>query len=819
MQTLLIDNYDSFTFNLYQLIAEVNGVAPIVVRNDAASWEEIRDLDFDNIVISPGPGRPEVPGDFGICRDAILEATVPLLGVCLGHQGLCHLFGGKVDYAGTVMHGRPSDVFHSNEGMFEGLPSPFSAIRYHSLLVSDLPDTLRKIAWTEDDILMGVEHTTKPIWGVQFHPESINTEYGHQLLRNFRDRTAEHLKLHPPRRRITDGARPRRNREDYDVVLREFTEIKRPAEGSTLHGKPFRIHFRRLPMHIDQDQVFLKHFANSQPNFWLDSALFRNFSRFSYMGDASGPHAEFVSYDLPSRTVSVERNGSVEEFNESIFSYLDRTLNERYANIDGLPFDFNLGYAGYLGYELKADCGADAAYEASTPDAAFVFADRMVVFDQEDDIVYLICIDDIDNDARAREWLDTMWDSIQDLDPIKPWIPSPNPAPMDQTFRHDDTEYLRLISDAQREIKKGETYEVCLTNMITHHVTIDPLNTYRALRESNPAPYATYLDFPGVAVLSSSPERFLTIEPNGMVESKPIKGTRKRGRTTAEDEQHFEDLRTHEKDRSENLMIVDLLRNDLGMVSDVGSVHVSKIFAVETYATVHQLVSTIRGRLRRGVSAIQCIKAAYPGGSMTGAPKKRTMEIIDRLEEGPRGVYSGAIGFLGLNGSADLNIAIRTIVVTPDDVTVGVGGAIVDLSDPQDELEEMILKSRALTDAISKTAKPRSDEDERRARDRSVELLAFRNRLNNIDASLVAMLGERYDICRAVAHHKRTANIPMMQNARVDEVKERCAEMGESHDVDPQFIRELYTLIINESCRIEDEIIDALPDEEPKANA
>jgi len=195
------------------------------------------------------------------------------------------------------------------------------------------------------------------------------------------------------------------------------------------------------------------------------------------------------------------------------------------------------------------------------------------------------------------------------------------------------------------------------------------------------------------------------------------------------------------------------------------------------------------------------------------------MEIIDRLEEGPRGVYSGAIGFLGLNGSADLNIAIRTIVVTPDDVTVGVGGAIVDLSDPQDELEEMILKSRALTDAISKTAKPRSDEDERRHRDRSVELLAFRNRLNNIDASLVAMLGERYDICRAVAHHKRTANIPMMQNARVDEVKERCAEMGESHDVDPQFIRELYTLIINESCRIEDEIIDALPDEEPKANA
>ena len=129
MQTLLIDNYDSFTFNLYQLIAEVNGVAPIVVRNDVAPWDEVRDLEYDNIVISPGPGRPEVPNDFGICRDAILEAKVPLLGVCLGHQGLCHLFGGTVDYADTVMHGRPSDVYHSNEGVFEGLPSPFSAIR------------------------------------------------------------------------------------------------------------------------------------------------------------------------------------------------------------------------------------------------------------------------------------------------------------------------------------------------------------------------------------------------------------------------------------------------------------------------------------------------------------------------------------------------------------------------------------------------------------------------------------------------------------------------------------------------------------------
>jgi para-aminobenzoate synthetase len=239
--------------------------------------------------------------------------------------------------------------------------------------------------------------------------------------------------------------------------------------------------------------------------------------------------------------------------------------------------------------------------------------------------------------------------------------------------------------------------------VISSDVRIDPLNTYRALRSRNPAPYATYLNFPGVAVLSSSPERFLTIDPYGVIDAKPIKGTRKRGATIEEDEALYEDLRTNEKDRSENLMIVDLLRNDIGAVCNIGSVHVSNIFAVESYRTVHQLVSSIRGRLRRGISAVQAVQVAFPAGSMTGAPKIRTMEIIDRLEAGPRGIYSGSVGYFGLNGSVDLSVVIRTIVVTEESVTIGVGGAIIDLSDPQAELEEMILKSKATVGALSES--------------------------------------------------------------------------------------------------------------------
>jgi para-aminobenzoate synthetase len=704
MKTLLIDNYDSFTFNLYQYLAEVNSAPPLVVRNDTAPWEEIRELEFDNIVISPGPGRPEIGRDFGICSRAIVESTVPVLGVCLGHQGLCHLFGGTVDYADVVMHGRPSLIRHTGVDVFSGIPSPFTAIRYHSLHVPTLSDELEAIAWTDEGMLMGVRHRTRPIWGVQFHPESIGTEFGHRMLDNFRELTATHRKRHPPRRRCTERAGPQRCPDSYNVVpAARPVDTATPGERAMLHGKRFKVFYRRLPLDVDAEQVFLNLYSESRPAFWLDSALVRDFSRFSYMGDASGPHAEFLTYDMPSQTVSISHRGSVTRHQESIFSYLDRQLRERHIETEGLPFDFNGGYAGYLGYELKADCGTSAAHAAPTPDAGFVFADRLIAFDHEEKVIYLVCLDDDEHEERAREWLAITAERLRRIEPIPLWSRTLHPRSIPQAFRHGTQEYLDLIEECKKEIRKGESYEVCLTNMITCDVRIDPLNTYRALRSRNPAPYASYLDFPGVAVLSSSPERFLTIDPYGVIDAKPIKGTRKRGATPEEDEALYEDLRTNEKDRSENLMIVDLLRNDIGTVCNIGSVHVSNIFAVESYRTVHQLVSSIRGRLRRGISGVQAVQAAFPAGSMTGAPKKRTMEIIDRLEAGARGIYSGSIGFFGLNGSVDLSVVIRTIVVTDESVTVGVGGAIIDLSDPQAELEEMILKSRATIGALSES--------------------------------------------------------------------------------------------------------------------
>ena len=186
MKTLIIDNYDSFTFNLYQQIAKVSGEEPLVVENDKITLEEIRQLAPENIVISPGPGRPENPKDFGICKAVIDTVDIPLLGVCLGHQGLAYAFGGKVIHAPEVMHGRLSEIHHNSGTIFEGIPQGFSVVRYHSLIVDEqLPDCFEKIAWTESGITMGIRHLTKPFYGIQFHPESILTEYGDEMIANF----------------------------------------------------------------------------------------------------------------------------------------------------------------------------------------------------------------------------------------------------------------------------------------------------------------------------------------------------------------------------------------------------------------------------------------------------------------------------------------------------------------------------------------------------------------------------------------------------------------------------------------------------------
>ncbi|MFJ8051628.1 aminodeoxychorismate synthase component I [Streptomyces luteogriseus] len=983
MKTLLIDNYDSYTYNLFQLIAEVNGEEPVVIRNDAPV-DGLPDLRaFDNLVVSPGPGHPGVARDFGIGGRLLATSPVPVLGVCLGHQGIALGEAGLVGPAPEPRHGHLSTIRHDGRDLFHGLPQHFTAVRYHSLAVREpLPETLEATAWAEDGVLMGLRHRSRPLWGVQFHPESVLTEYGHRMLVNFRNLTAERAgKLRtkntavpmPPAvrrravvpecetgiRRATGGtfgaggvrrpvvaavfqvaavsqgaANPRGGagavlpgeaiawsetavstsggagaapsppqglpvagppRHTEVTVSAPATggtgptgvgtpttggiratgrgtpaeggpsaptpgstgptsaatsppqggraaqqgtpaeadpsapapgaavpaerqgahamggpssptpgstgptsaatppaetgspaergahaagaafapapggagaapspaggtpaagrathaetaprsggtgptgagvspsqglpaaELRTPVEGGqgadacAVAGVPapviprprrpgrvgYRLHTRRVTGAVDAEAVFGRMFAGSARAFWLDSSLVEpGRSRFSFLGDDQGPLAEFVRYDVDAGRCEIERAGRpVRRVRASVFDYLKRQLGNRRVDATGLPFDFTGGYVGYFGYEMKADCGSSNRHRSPAPDAAWLFADRVIAVDHEEGFTYAVCLAE-DTPQAAREAADWLEGALADLScvateqqlPVPGSPPPADPGAAEPWLVRDRATYLADIEACRRALRSGTSYEVCLTNAARLPAPPDALEFYRTLRRDNPAPYAAFLRFGELEVAGSSPERFLRIGRDGTAEARPIKGTAPRGDGPEEDARLRDALASDAKTRAENLMIVDLLRNDLGQVCRTGTVRVSKLMATETYATVHQLVSTVEGRLRPGTDAVDCVRACFPGGSMTGAPKLRTLEIIDSLETEARGVYSGALGYFGCGGGADLSIVIRTAVFTDGVMHLGAGGAIVLDSDPDAEYDEMLLKTAA----------------------------------------------------------------------------------------------------------------------------
>lgn len=819
MPTLLIDNYDSYTYNLFQLLAEATGEEPLVVRNDQASWAELASLDLDSIVISPGPGSPENASDFGVCREALIRAEVPVLGVCLGHQGLGLAFGGNVVRAPEPMHGRRSEVFHDGSELFDGIAQGVAVVRYHSLIVErPVAPALEICAWTADGLVMGLRHRTRPLWGVQYHPESIATEQGRRLLENFA--------------RLSRERRPRRTVRRRQP-LRQPSTLPRPCVSGRPSGEEtygLKVAYRRLARTFDPEAAFASLYADRPDAFWLDSNFpDRGLCRFSFMGDAAGPRAEVLRYRADAHTLSIRTAAGARTVQDSIFTYIDARLSAWRTAADDLPFDFTGGFVGYFGYELKAECGGRARYRSPHPDATFILADRFIAFDHQHDTTYLVALTAGDDDAETDRWFAETTAALEAA--RRPTDDGPRSAvgePVLFELAHGRSRYLKDIDACKAKLFAGESYEICLTNQLRTDECAPAFELYRALRKVNPAPYSAYLRFGDMAIVSSSPERFLKIDGGRWMEAKPIKGTRRRGQTDDEDLRLREDLRSSEKDRAENLMIVDLLRNDLGIVSEVGSVHVPKLMEVESYATVHQLVSTVRGKLRPDLTAIDAIRAAFPPGSMTGAPKIRTMEIIDELEGRARGVYSGALGYVSLNGAADLSVVIRTLISEPAGLSMGIGGAIVVQSESGDEFEEILLKARAPVRSVVATTRgpdgvhlitnATAGDDERsppavrvpseHEKTTTMTTLAdLRESLDALDSKILDELGQRLALCCEIARHKKENDIAMMQPDRVALVTRRYEDRGEAMGFRRDVMRQLATLIIDESCRVEDAII------------
>ncbi len=366
-----------------------------------------------------------------------------------------------------------------------------------------------------------------------------------------------------------------------------------------------------------------------------------------------------------------------------------------------LDLPFSGGAVGVFGYELAEQLdriALPARDDLGLPDLCLLFVDRCFAFDHVEGRLWAVGCGFDPAPDRARERAEAAAAELE-ASCGAGTAPRATPAPGDPPARsHEPQDYTKAIRFLLERIRAGDVYQACLTRRESHRLPVAPWDAYLALREGNPAPFGAYLELPDVAVLGSSPERFLRVTSDGWAESRPIKGTRPRGSDPETDRALRRELVASPKDRAENLMIVDLVRNDLGRVCEIGSVHVPELMAVEAYASVFQMVSTVRGRLASGATALDAVAAAFPPGSMTGAPKLAAMELLAGLEPVRRGLYSGALGYLDVAGGCDLSVVIRTGFARDGLLHLHTGGAIVADSDPADEWTETLHKIRPLVD-------------------------------------------------------------------------------------------------------------------------
>lgn len=500
--------------------------------------------------------------------------------------------------------------------------------------------------------------------------------------------------------------------------------------------RPF---IKKIDLPLEASEIY-EHFADQPHSFWLDSGMdVQKLGRFSFMG--TNP---FLIMRSKGHHIEILKAGKRERLGGNPFEVLKRLLKQ-YAHrrpVEGPPF--SSGAVGYFSYDLchfVEELPSQSLDDLNIYDSYFCFYDTTIALDHLQKVIYISSCG-LAEDEGFYPWTSArkVWE-IQDLlqeiykrkgNRVSPatgedrealeWVEEETSHPAStysqtpvQTRRElrkdqnrksiirsnfDKEDYLKAIKKAIDYIFAGDIFQVNLSQRFESEIAISPFQLYKRLRTINPAPFAAFLNFEGVVVASSSPERFLRRSGN-VVETRPIKGTRPRGRTPDEDRRLAQELLSSPKDRAENIMIVDLERNDLGRVCQYGSVHVPELLTIEEYPTVFHLVSTIRGTVPPDKDNVDIIKACFPGGSITGAPKVRAMEIIDELEPTRRSVYTGAIGYLDFGGQMDLNIVIRTFIIKENRAYFQAGGGIVADSDPEAEYQETLDKARALMEAVS----------------------------------------------------------------------------------------------------------------------
>jgi para-aminobenzoate synthetase component I len=463
-------------------------------------------------------------------------------------------------------------------------------------------------------------------------------------------------------------------------------------------------------------------------SFFLDSGMDpQRLGRYSFLG--SEP---FLVMSSRGSEITLVRGREHEVQHGNPFDTMGKLLEMYKLDHYPAPVPFLGGAVGYFSYDLChfiERLPSTAIDDLKLPESYFAFYDAIMAFDHLEGKAYLVAtgfpeMEEKQRLRRARMRLEEMKDWLCPSHSVIAVSRSPEQsegeakhccdrdcfvatAPRNDRQNKEITlksnfspeEYIEAVNRVREYIAAGDVFQVNLSQRFEADLKISPYELYKRLRTVNPAPFASYLNFPGVAIVSASPERFLKVQGD-LVETRPIKGTRPRGRAPVEDQSLAQELTRSIKDRAENVMIVDLERNDLGRVCHYGTIKVTELAILETFPTVFHLTSTVVGKLRRGKSNIDLLKATFPGGSITGAPKVRAMEIIDELEPTKRSVYTGSIGYLSFNGDMDINIVIRTFLIEEGRAYFQVGGGIIYDSDSEAEYVETLDKAKALIQAL-----------------------------------------------------------------------------------------------------------------------
>jgi anthranilate synthase component I len=435
--------------------------------------------------------------------------------------------------------------------------------------------------------------------------------------------------------------------------------------------------------------AFLKTTRNG-PSFLLESVEGgQRLARYSFIGTE------------PYKTLKAEGKDKTDPLD-----FIDRELSQyRIVPVEGLP-RFSGGAVGYLSYEAAAHFENIPSPEADSlnlPEAIFMFTDTLLIFDHVTHKIKVLSHVHLNGDIENSYEEATR--KIDDLvDRLSQPLPASRPARTSPSSNGYISNYSKKeFEDGVRKIKQninaGEIIQAVLSQRLSRATDVSPFEIYRALRTINPSPYMYYLDFQDFQIIGTSPEILVRVE-NGQVMTRPLAGTRPRGKTPEEDARLEQELRNDEKERAEHIMLVDLGRNDIGRVSKPGSVKVNELMEVERYSHVMHMVTHVQGNLRKDLTAFDALRACFPAGTVSGAPKIRAMEIIAQLEPEKRGPYAGACGYFSFSGNMDMAIAIRTMVMTKGVAYAQSGCGIVYDSEPEKEYEETLNKSRALVKAI-----------------------------------------------------------------------------------------------------------------------